>query len=325
VSAPAVAGATDPPVPAPAGPPVDPLRPARRGRWEDGRVVVRRRPPPAGGPPLHARWSDGRVHLDHQMAVEHLDDDLAGMLQAELASTGITSAHDLFTRLFTGIVVSAADDPLDAWERFYRNTLDRLGASGTLAGPGGSIDRFAPVHHHAVELVRGRSVLEVGCCFGFLSFQLAALGHRVVTSDVCVGTTGLVARMAARLRRPLTPVSCDGAHLPLAPASVDTVVASHVIEHLRPAAGRAVVAEAARVARRRVIVAVPDEPEPAAAFGHDRVVAVAELESLGDRAGWEADVHAWHGRWLVLSRARGARTARPGTPAPPAGGRRASA
>src|SRR5690606_8273989 len=94
-------------------------------------------------------------------------------------------APEAFERVFVALVESAAPDPLAAWEAFYRNTLARLAAGG--GEPGGTIAEFAPVHDTAAALVRGRRVVELGCCFGFLSLRLARAGHAVTALDLVPG------------------------------------------------------------------------------------------------------------------------------------------
>jgi hypothetical protein len=61
-----------------------------------------------------------------------------------------------------------------------------------------------------------------------------------------------------------------------------------------------VLREALRLARRRVVVAVPFEHEPTAAFGHVRTFDRRALIGLGHRLGRPFTVHDHHGGWLVL-------------------------
>ena len=78
------------------------------------------------------------------------------------------------------MVRTSADDALDSWELFYRNTLARLDDPGSAApglGAHGSIDGYAPVHDHVLGLLAPGSVLELGCCFGFLSLRVARTGR----------------------------------------------------------------------------------------------------------------------------------------------------
>lgn len=299
--------------------PIDPLRPGAPGHYADELVEVRRGGPvPASATRTasFATWAqDCRVHLTHDLPVDRIDNDLSGLLADELFATGWLSGSDLFERLFTGIVLTSAADPVAAWELFYRNTLARLEGprsakngssrgqirSGAMGGPEGSLAGYAPVYAHAAELAGTGEVLELGSCFGFLSLQLARQA-RVTASDVTANTVRLLARVAPHLGRPLETMVCDAARVPRESGSFDTVLAVHLLEHLEPAHGDAVLAEMLRLARHRVVVAVPFETEPTAAFGHVRVFTLDDLAALGERSGWSATHYEHHGGWLVLDR-----------------------
>lgn len=297
--------------------PIDAYAPVRHGRYDDGVVEVRRR-----GPGVRRRTGEVRTaHFDvrrdgqhlqisHTLALTEIDDDLAGLLSVELFEPGWLRGAELFERVFTGVVRTCADDADDAWAAFYENTIaavDRCADRGSAAGGGtsghGSIAGYAPVHAHASGLVRGRSVLELGSCFGFLALRLAGAGHRVTASDVSAGTMALLARMSARLGPDVRTLTCDAARVPLAAEVVDTVLAVHLLEHLDPEHAGRVVAEACRLARHRVVVAVPFEEVPSEEYGHLWAVTPEALERWGRAAdGWQADVHEHHGGWLVLDR-----------------------
>jgi hypothetical protein len=62
-----------------------------------------------------------------------------------------------------------------------------------------------------------------------------------------------------------------------------------------------VLREALRVARRLVVVAVPFEEEPTAAYGHVRTIDLRQLGELGDSTGHRYSMHEHHGGWLVLT------------------------
>ncbi len=310
-------------------PPIDPLAPGppgEQGVYRDDVVEVRavgpQRPRRALRTVRTAHFDLGvrgdLVHLDHVLLPGEVDDDLAGLLAAELFGPGWLRGADLFERLFTGVVLSGAADPLTAWEGFYRATMTRVEqdvararAPGAGTGGGGSghgtIEEYAPVYARATALVVGHDVLELGSCFGFLSLRLARAGWRVTASDVSAGTVALLARVAGRLDVPLRTVVADAAHYPGPPRSADTVLALHLLEHLEPAHGDRVVTEALRLARHRVVVAVPLEDEADETWGHVRTVGVADLVAWGEdavRAGraraYTVDEH--HGGWLVLDR-----------------------
>jgi SAM-dependent methyltransferase len=297
--------------------PILPLAMGTPGRYEDDRVVVGRTRGPRGRRPpgwvRTAHFEVGRqgqrIHVVHWLPTSRIDDDLTGLLVDELFDPGWVSGADAFERIFTGVVMSMLDDPLDCWELFYRNTLDRL----LQPPPGmtamyGTIDGYRPVYQRAISLVPPGKVLELGCCFGFLSLQLAARENvHVVASDVSAGTMSLLDAMANRLGAEVRTLVADAARVPLQDGHVDTVLAVHLLEHLDEADGTAVMAEALRLARHRVVIAVPFEAEPSVELGHVRVF---DLESLAALAvdlpsGWRTTVSAHHGGWLVIDRARG--------------------
>ena len=268
-------------------------RPAER-RYTAAEVVVERG---AGGQPLQAkRGDDGRVHVTHGFDSGSLDDDLAEVLAGAL--TGVTTDHGIFTRAFTGVVSTSDPDPDNAWLRFYRNTLARADDRGR-AG-------YGRVHRRAVALLEGRgSVLDLGCSFGFLSLLLARSGTRCVAADVDPGVLRLLATISGAMRVPVSPVLIEPGELPLAARSVDAVAMLHVLEHGHAEAGVALLGQALRVARRRVVIAVPYETRPTALFGHRRTLDRAGLLALGARTGWCHRVEDWCGGWLILDRPAG--------------------
>ena len=251
-------------------------------------VAVQRVPGLVG---LH--W-DGAT-LRHGLTGDDVHNDLAGVLAAELPAL----TAERFERLFTGVVVSIHPDPVQAWARFYRNTLERL----TAPDPGtGSIGEFAPIYRRARGLIKGGTVLDVASCFGFLPLLLAADGYRVVASDVNAGSMALLAAVIAGRDGAPAVLTCSAEALPVPDRGVDTVLLLHLLEHAPADAGARMLAEAQRVAARRVVVAVPYEDEPAAAYGHVRVLDRAELDRLGSDSGWGCDVADDSGGWLVLDR-----------------------
>jgi len=283
--------------------PIDPLAAIARGRYEDDIIVVTRRPHGSSGmkTPHFEFWTEGgKLHVAHSLAPHHIDNDLAGVLADELFGPGWVSGSEAFERVLTGVVLTSAVDPGAAWELFYRNTLDRLARPQAIEAPGaGSLAAYAPVYAHALTLVPPGSALELACCFGFLSLQLAARAT-VTASDVTANTVRLLAAVAPRLGYVLDTLVCDGARVPMPDRCFDTVLAVHLLEHLEPDHAAAVVVEAQRLARRRVIVAVPFEDEPTRAFGHVRTFILDDLHSLGRESGWTYTAYEHHGGWLVL-------------------------
>ena len=296
-------------------PPLDPLAPLVGGRYVDDLVEVsaRARPPASSDLIRTAHFDvdvhDGRVRVGHRVPPPLVDDDLAGLLADELFAPGWLRGPVLFERLFTGVVRSVTPDPLDAWELFYRNTLARIAESVTppagqpAGGRHGTVADYAPVYAHAESLLAPGSVLELGSCFGFLSLRIAATGRTVTASDVTAGTVRVLAAVAPRLGVPLRTRVADAARYPADPGCADTVLVVHLLEHLDADHGDQVLAEAVRLAARRVVVAVPLEDEAEETWGHVRTVSLADLATWGRRTGLPCDVHEHHGGWLVLDTA----------------------
>ena len=168
--------------------------------------------------------ADGR--LCHRIPPAELSNDLAGWIADDLVAPGLIPPS-AFERTFVSVVGGA-------WLPFYRNTLRELTHGGA---PGGTNAGMAPVHDRAAELARG-SVVELGCCFGFLSLRMARDGHRVTAVDLSPGTVALLASIAPALGTPLHALVGDAAAVPLADRSADTVFAVHLLEHLPPASPR---------------------------------------------------------------------------------------
>ncbi len=169
-----------------------------------------------------------------------------------------------------------------AWTAFYRNTLRALASGGE---PGGTNAGMAPVHDRAAALAVGPHVVELGCCFGFLSLRLAAEGHEVTAVDLVPGTAHLLGSVSAALGTPVTTLAGNALAVPLQDASADTVFAVHLLEHLPRGLDATVLAEMLRVARRRAVVAVPFEDEPTPAWGHVRTFDRDDLHALGAATG----------------------------------------
>lgn len=300
---PAVAGAQRP---------IDPFAELVDGSYQDELVTVARQGanPASKGAPVartpHFDVSGDGQHLwvRHTLRDDEIDEDLTGLLQNQLFEPGWVRGGDLFERLFTGVVRTADPDPGRAWELYYRNTIrrieDLLSTPSVLGRVRGGIADFVPVYQHALQRIVGRDVVEVGACFGFLSLLAARRGRRVTAGDLSPGTVRLLSAMAGRLDVALDTFCGDAAALPLEDDSADTVLLVHLLEHLDVEHGARAIAEALRVARHRVVVAVPFEDEPDEAFGHLRSLTLEDLQHWGERAGLPFRVHEFHGGWLII-------------------------
>lgn len=290
---------------------IDPFALAEPGEYEDDVVVVTREERGESGaivvrtPHFWLRRSGARVRVSHRLRADQLDNDLAGALAEELFAPGWLSGAEVFERVFTGIVLSTMDDPVVAWSHFYDNTLRRIAGCESDPVDGrdihSSISGMVPVYDRVLEVVPEGRVLDVGSCFGFLALRMAERpGNTVIASDIAGGTVALLRAISRRRGVPLGTLVCDGARIPLPDRAVDTVTVVHLLEHLPVDQGEAVFAESLRLARKRVVVAVPYEAEPTAAYGHVRAFRPEELDALGRRAGIPYVVEEHHGGWLVL-------------------------
>lgn len=234
--------------------------------------------------------------IEHDLTPDELSDELAVLLTEELGDR--LRGRPEFEQVFTGVVRSTVEGAVAAWLRFYRNSTVALEDGRTA---------FAPIHHRAAELATGRQVIDLGSCFGFFPLRLQRMGFQVTATDLSVPTMNLLTQVSRRLDREVATLACDAAHVPLPDGAADTVTALHLLEHLDTHTGERVLCEALRLARRRVVVAVPFEDAPQACYGHIRRFDVAELSRLGEslcaaNPGVCATVTEHHGGWLLLDR-----------------------
>ena len=244
------------------------------------------------------------------MSPTDLAEDLAADLDADLGDRlaagelgPVPDCLATFEARFMALVAASALDPELAWDRFYDATLARVaGGWGRGTAGVGTVATFTRIWSRAAGLAVGGSVLDVGTCFGFLPLAWSARpgAPRLLTADLSTASAALLGRQARRLGRPVTALCADGGALPLVDGAVDTVLLLHVLEHLAEPAGARLLTEALRVAARRVVVAVPVEPEPDPVFGHVRTFTGARLSALGASTGWQVSTGDSDGAWLVL-------------------------
>lgn len=141
------------------------------------------------------------------------------------------------------------------------------------------------------EHVRGDIVLDVACGPGVYAAALARDGRRVIGLDF---SRELLRAGRAHHRAGWLPAAASGDRLPLRDRSVDTTCLLSVLEHVDDAA---LLAEASRVTRGRILIQVPlAEPALLAEAGllfshwsdrsHLRTYTEASLRGLITGAGW---------------------------------------
>lgn len=232
--------------------------------------------------------------VEHDLEPDELCDELAVQLAENLVDTAALRSQAEFEQVFVGVVRSTVEGGWPAWLQFYRNSLTRLERGVT---------PFAPIHERAAQLVRGRSLVDLGSCFGFFPLRMSLRGYAVTATDLSGPTMDLLQLAGMDLRRPLDTLQCDAADVPLPDDCADTVTVLHLLEHLPDGAIDDVLREALRLARRRVVVAVPFEAEPRECYGHIQRFDLRRLHQLGDglsTRGLTATVDEFHGGWLVL-------------------------
>ena len=258
----------------------------------------------------HFLIEDGRVRP--RFPHGRITNELADHIAAELVPLGLVPDGSAFEQIFVDTVLAIHPDPMRAWTVFYDNTMRQLRRPDP--GGTGSVAAFARIYAHARSLIRGRTVLDVGCCFGFLPLLLAEQDQRlrVIGTDLVPAAAALAGHISRAQRSRTRFAAADLPALPVGDEAVDTVLAVHVLEHLRAEVSAVALEQMRRVARRRVVIAVPLEAVPDPAFGHVQAFDLPRLARSGanpetpknpEPQGWSQEVHAADGGWLVLDRA----------------------
>lgn len=239
------------------------------------------------------RRDAGRVEIAHPFTEDTIADSVMVSSLSELVELGVLHGQDQFEDAAVQMIRSSADGDDAAWRAYYSNSVYEL-ADGS--------SPFSPVHLRARSLIVGDDVLEVGCCFGFFALACARDGHSVRACDISPGAIDLLTRASASLELPVDAAVADARALPYPDNHVDTVTLIHLLEHLDDEDTTTAINEALRVARQRVVIAVPFEEEPTEHFGHLLQLTEVDLRRWAgkvDHGG--ADIFTDHGGWLVLT------------------------
>jgi SAM-dependent methyltransferase len=231
------------------------------------------------------------LEIRHDLDLRAISDSTMVAELETLVQLGVLQGQEQFEAAALRLILSCADDPATCWNAFYANSLAELQSGRS---------PFAPVHRRALSLISGTSVLEVGSCFGLFALTCAGTGLDVHACDISRGAVRLLTDASAHLGLDVNARVGDALALPYPDDFVDTVTLIHLLEHLPGRVDHAI-AEALRVARRRVVIAVPYEEVASAHFGHHTVLTPASLTSWAAQARHAgATVSTDHGGWLVL-------------------------
>jgi ubiquinone/menaquinone biosynthesis C-methylase UbiE len=137
-----------------------------------------------------------------------------------------------------------------------------------------------------LDLILSRDALDAldaGCGTGFLSFELATRGHRVIGVDFAAAMLAEARRKAADRHVLVRFEEADAEHLPFAPASFDLVISRHVLWTLPHP--EAAIDEWIRVLRRGGRLAVIDGQFDPGVLVHTRENArtSAEYAAIADQ------------------------------------------
>ncbi len=241
-----------------------------------------------------------RVQIGHQLDADRLSEAVIPTMARDLLETGVLRTVDEFHRAVTALVTSRDANWQECWSAYYRSSISAL-TDGHCP--------FSPVHDRAVTEMVGDSAVEIGCCFGFLSLRLSREGVETVASDLDPSVLRLLRTCApAGVSAPRT-VCLDARTTPLAPGTADTVFLIHVLEHLDEDTGWDVIRETLRLARHRLVIAVPFEEVAVTQYGHIRTFDLLALHRLATRItragrdrsiGVRTRVDEHHGGWLVV-------------------------
>jgi ubiquinone/menaquinone biosynthesis C-methylase UbiE len=167
------------------------------------------------------------------------------------------------------------------WNRRAAHFDEDFGHSIRTAAERAAWDRIFDV---LVPQRGGLDALDVGCGTGFLSFELAARGHRVTGIDFAPAMLAEARRKAAESGASIRFEEADAEHLPFPPGSFDLVISRHLLWTLPHP--EAAIGEWVRVLRPGGRLAVIDgQFDPRALLIHQRENArnSAEYATIGDQ------------------------------------------
>jgi len=231
------------------------------------------------------------VILAHRFSPQEIDNNVVDCLMQELAD--ILTSDQAFGSAMIGLVTSIMPyDPVEAWDIFSLNTLQRLREQldehAMSANQDTTIGACATVYRRLFSLKSGTSLLDVGCACAFWPVLVAERASltpgRIVGVDNRRDAVNLSTNLATRTNLPeLTFFQLDLLSPQFAEqlGTFDTVTAIHLLEHLPEAQLPLAFEHLLQVTRHRLLVAVPYESQATQAYGHLQVFSQEKLERWG--------------------------------------------
>lgn len=231
------------------------------------------------------------IIIVHWFAPEEIDDAISSYFLNELQPLGVlTKARDM-EKLYSAVVGSLAPfDLRSAWKLYGINTVQNYrkllaNVSDPLLSPA-PLHSFARLYRRIHELHSGKSLLDVGCAFGFLPLLIAQSLPLVDVVGVDISAEAFTYTPDVAHALLLDNVRFTTANV-LAPdfhmlGSFDTVTALHVLEHLTETETPVALTHLLQVAKQRLIIAVPyEQGKPVILHGHKQLFSRSKLEAVG--------------------------------------------
>ena len=230
--------------------------------------------------------------LVHRLQAHEVDNNIGYYLMRELAPHGLITSDKDFGSAFIAIVISISPhNPIDAWNIFSLNTLQRLREKlndlSSSAGEEDFITPFAHIYHRLLELKVGASLLDVGCACAFWPVLVAehvqAGSERIVGVDSrrdAIALSNNLATVTNRTYIEFIQVDLLTQEF-LQTGTFDTVTAIALLEHIPEEQLPQAFDHLLSVTRRRLIISVPYEEQATLAYGHQQVFTREKLEQWG--------------------------------------------
>ena len=232
------------------------------------------------------------IILVHRLKANEVDNNIGHYLMQELAPQELILTDKDFGSALIAIVISVMpDNPVEAWNLFSLNTLQRLREKlnhlTSTTDEKDFITPFAHIYHRLLELKVGKSLLDVGCACAF--WPILAAEHAQTDDERIVGVDS---RQDAIAISNNLAAATSTTHLEFIQADLmaqefmrlgmfDTVTAIALLEHLSVEEMPRAFEHLLGVTRHRLIISVPYEEQITLAYGHQQVFTREKLEQLG--------------------------------------------